>query len=345
MSHSDPHYPFLTELSQDYFRSTLEFDDPSVIELLARKKAILASNHAGMNFPWDAIVFFETLRRFYGGRLRGRFLASPLLFASRFLQPFGLERFWDLYCDRASKENFDRALAKGLSVAVHPEGVAGIAKGFDKRYRLQDFSATFIHMSLRHRAPIVPVYVINGEYLNPFAYGIKALNRLVNRLGLPFLPLGLTTILLVFLPFLAYAALPARIRVIVGKPIEPWHLEEEPRAISALVREKMQKELDAYVESHGRSPYDLRNLAKLVRKKGPRALLLGPWAWAFRLHLGAGTESKSGFRRALAFGACLSLLVPVVGWISYVTLTLVDAKVGRRDTSPAAAGEVTGEAA
>lgn len=50
---------------------------------------------------------------------------------------------------------------------------------------------------------LFPVRTINAEYLHPFSYRSDTLNRLVQKLGVPFLPFPLTALVPVF-PWMFY---------------------------------------------------------------------------------------------------------------------------------------------
>ncbi|MBK8396424.1 MAG: 1-acyl-sn-glycerol-3-phosphate acyltransferase [Leptospiraceae bacterium] len=68
----------------------------------------------------------------------------------------------------ATLDNFDSMMKlKESNVLIFPEGIAGIGKGFDKRYQLQQFSSSFIRMAIKYKTDIIPVSVVNGEYINP----------------------------------------------------------------------------------------------------------------------------------------------------------------------------------
>ena len=95
------------------------------------------------------------------------------------------------------------------NLLIYPEGVPGIGKGFNKRYQLQRFSSSFITMSIKYRTDIVPILTVNGEFINPYAYRSQVLNNLVNKIGVPFLPVGLVSLLIPFQPWIFYMGFPA----------------------------------------------------------------------------------------------------------------------------------------
>src|SRR5439155_4623730 len=109
-------------------------------------------------------------------------------------------------------ENCVRLLEMDEPVLVFPEGVRGISKTFDQRYKLTDFGLGFMRMALQTRAPIVPVAVVGAEeqYIS-----VADLRRVARLLGIPALPV-LPQLLLPggFLP------LPTKYRVYFGAPLE-----------------------------------------------------------------------------------------------------------------------------
>ena len=115
---------------------------------------------------------------------------------------------------RACPENAERLLEKEGIVGVFPEGVHGIKKLFQERYRLQRFGrGGYIRLCLRMRAPIVPCAIIGAEESSPLLYRLEGLTEL---LGLPYFPITPT------FPFLGPAGLlpaPTKWRMRFGEPI------------------------------------------------------------------------------------------------------------------------------
>jgi 1-acyl-sn-glycerol-3-phosphate acyltransferase len=83
-------------------------------------------------------------------------------------------------------ENCRRLLAAGETILVFPEGVRGLNKTFDKRYRLQEFGLGFMRLALETQTPIVPVAVVGAEEQAPAIFDFKAAAKM---LGLPALPI------------------------------------------------------------------------------------------------------------------------------------------------------------
>jgi 1-acyl-sn-glycerol-3-phosphate acyltransferase len=258
--------------------------------------AVLAGNHSGTAFPWDAMVLDALLWRHDGmpERAKCRSVFERELSMRWWMRPFGIDDFWrrgggvDMTFD-----NFDRLLADGHRVLYYPEGVPGIGKGFLRRYRLQRFSSSFVILAARHRAPVVPVHIVNAEWVIPFNLTLGPVDRLVERLfGVPFFPLPAAPLCLLF-PWMWYLSLPARMIFVVGESIDvaTWAREvgldpERPdrelaRQLAERVRGAMQAELTRLVERYGRRPYQARSLRRaLARARQRRALRrVLPWSW------------------------------------------------------------------
>ena len=110
-------------------------------------------------------------------------------------------------------DNARRLLERGEAVLVFPEGVAGIAKPFAKRYQLQDFGTGFMRLALETGSPIVPIGVVGAEEQAPGLVNLRPLARL---LGLPAFPVTPTFPLLGPLGLLP---LPTRYRILFGEPM------------------------------------------------------------------------------------------------------------------------------
>lgn len=260
--------------------------------------AILASNHSGTAYPWDAIALEGLLWRRYG--FEPEMLCRPVfekeLSMAWWMRPFGIDNFWrrgggvDMTFD-----NFHRLLERGERVLYYPEGVPGIGKGFGRRYQLQRFSSSFIVQAARHSAPVVPIYTVNAEWVMPFNYTSRWLDRLVQTFHVPFFPLPAGPLTLIF-PWMWYLSLPARMVFVVGEPIDVRaRLEatgaaniddpqrDDARAVAEQIRREMQVELDRHVERYGRWPYQWRSLRRAWARAKRRGVLnrAMPWGWAW----------------------------------------------------------------
>ena len=288
----------LNPLVDHYFRPRLLGAD----KLPAHGPLILAANHSGTAFPYDGMVLDSLLWRRDGMRADAkiRTVYEKMLSQHWWMRPFGIDNFWrraggvDLTFD-----NFDRLLARGERVAYYPEGVAGIGKGFRRRYRLQPFSTSFVIMAARHRAPVFPVYIVNAEWVIPFNFTLPALDRLMRRFfGVPFLPLPGALFAITF-PWAWYLACPARLTFIVGDPLDVRSLVlaagetdlERPdrgrmKRVAEQIRRQLQGDLERHVRRYGRRPYQLRSLWRSLRRAQRRGRLgrVLPVSWAFALN-------------------------------------------------------------
>ncbi len=100
--------------------------------------------------------------------------------------------------------NCARMLDNDEAVIVFPEGIRGSGKMYKKRYQLQRFGNGFMHLAMKHNAPIVPVGVVGCEETMPAIANIKPLAKL---LGIPYVPV--TTPI----------PLPAKVSLHFGKPM------------------------------------------------------------------------------------------------------------------------------
>ncbi|MGZ3723781.1 MAG: 1-acyl-sn-glycerol-3-phosphate acyltransferase, partial [Bdellovibrionales bacterium] len=274
--------------ADNYFRSVVIEEYEKLTDL--NEPVILASNHSGMSFPWDNFVLFDLLLERCEGRLSITGLLAPILLDNPLLSPFALPDASYFFSAPATMKNFEELMQKRASVFINPEGIAGIGKGFNHRYELQPFSSSFIRMCIKYDRPLIPISIVNGEYLNPYAYSSRTLNKVLNLIGMPFLPLGPTIILCAIFPFVAYIALPARLHYVIGrridvkkmaaKPYEQMSVEEI-KALTEQVRQIMQTNLDASVEKYGKVPYGWRSFLSSFRKLGWKSVALIPITWPF----------------------------------------------------------------
>lgn len=256
---------------------------------------ILIANHSGNAFPHDAVVLDALLWRQDGLRPEAklRTVYEPELSFVWWMRPYGIRDFWrrgggvDVTYD-----NFDRLLARGDRVLQFPEGVPGIGKGFNRRYELQRFKTSFVLLAARRGVPVVPIHIVNAEWVHPFGYTIPPLDRVMQRVfGVPFLPLPIGLLAIVF-PFVWFLAFPAKMVFVVGKPLDVGRamrdegitdLDAPPRdalARAAMrLRHEVQRELDECVAMHGVPRYEFRSLFRALRRAGRKALAATPLGW------------------------------------------------------------------
>lgn len=232
---------------------------------------ILAANHSGNAFPYDGIALDALLWGREGMTDEGKFrtVYEHELSLVWWMRPFGIDDFWrrgggvDMTFD-----NFDALLRRGDRALYFPEGVPGIGKGFNRRYQLQPFHTSFLRLAATHDVPIVPVYVVNGEWIHPIGYTFGWLDWLMQRVFLvPFLPLPIGLLAIVF-PWMWFLAFPAKLVFVVGDPIDAAAAVREAetmRQATEKVRERMQRGLDESVERFGGRRYDLPGLWRAFR--------------------------------------------------------------------------------
>lgn len=260
-----------------------------------RGPVIFAPNHSGNAFPYDAMILDVTLWKHDGleptAKVRTTF--EKELAATWWMNPFGIDNFWRRGGGvDATFDNIDRLLGRGDRVVYFPEGVPGIGKGFARRYRLQPFRTSFVRLAAKHGCPILPVYVVNGEWIMPFHFMLDPVDRMFRRFfHVPFLPLP-GALLAIAWPWTWYLSLPARLVFKIGEPIDvaarvreagiesPETADREPlERVAESIRLEMQEELDRLVGRFGRAPYRYGSLRRAFRRaRGSRSALY-PWAW------------------------------------------------------------------
>lgn len=301
-------FPYYEPFEPDYLRDLIETRFGPIVRhyfrprflgarrLPERGPAIFAANHSGNAFPYDGMVLDALLweRSGYDPERKCRSVFEKELATTWWMRPWGIDNFWrrgggvDMTFD-----NFDRLLQRGERVLYYPEGVPGIGKGFHRRYQLQRFSSSFVILAARHDAPVVPISIVNAEWVIPFSFTLRPVDRLVQRLfGVPFLPLPAAPLAILF-PWMWYLTLPARMVFVVGEPLDmrAWLAEAgltdlaDPdravlRAVAERARRAMQVQLDRAVGRYGRAPYHARSLFRALRAARRRRLRVLPWRWA-----------------------------------------------------------------
>lgn len=301
---------------------------------------IFASNHSGMAFPWDGIMLAAGLyEKFDYGPDSMRPLTSPMLSESVLMNPYLHRNIWKMVGSvDASFLNFETMmLQKEHNLLIYPEGVAGIGKGFNKRYQLQRFSSSFITMSIKYQTDIVPILTVNGEYINSYAYKSGWINKIVNKIGVPFFPIGFISLFLPLQPWIFYMGFPAKLIYVLGNAIKPHEMTsksieelsfEELTVIKKEVQKNIQNQLEEAVVKYGAKPFhwrefisiNFRNLGKL-----PYSMPFG-WPLLFEHFNRLWENDKIGDEPLkLGFLSSLRIIVrspkqlifylPIIGWI------------------------------
>jgi 1-acyl-sn-glycerol-3-phosphate acyltransferase len=177
-------------------------------EHVPRGGSLLVANHAGA-LPIDGPVLHQVLRRNRPELADSRWLVEDQVFYAPVLGTL-LNR---LGAVRASPENATRLLEEGRPVCVFPEGIQGIGKPFQERYRLKRFGrGGFVKLALRTGVPILPVAIVGGEESLPLLAKLPG-----SFLGVPYLPV---------MP-LGPIPLPAKWSVRIGPPLRLPELDKQ----------------------------------------------------------------------------------------------------------------------
>lgn len=302
--------------------------------------SIFASNHSGMAFPWDAIILASKVYEMFDyGPDSMRPLASPMLSESFLMNPYQYEDLWKIVGSvDASFLNFETMMLQDEhNLLIYPEGVPGIAKGFNKRYQLQRFSSSFITMSIKYKTDIVPILTVNGEYINPYAYHSTWLNKLVNKLGVPFFPVGFISLFIPLQPWVFYMGFPAKLTYVLGETIKPYEMTDKPIdeisldemvEIKEKVRANMQQQLIKAAQKYGKSPYKLGEFFSVNLKNLGKLPYSMPFGWpllfeSFRLSQKKNKKGENSLK--LGFLSSLRIILqspkqlfyylPIIGWI------------------------------
>jgi 1-acyl-sn-glycerol-3-phosphate acyltransferase len=148
----------------------------------AEGAGLIVANHSGV-LPWDGMMVNLAVRHQHPARRQVRMLALDMFALLPFLAPL-LARTGAV---RANPENGERLLRRGELVGVFPEGVKGVGKPYEDRYRLARFGrGGFVRLALRTGAPIVPCAIVGAEEVHPKIGGMDWIGR---PLGLPYVPI------------------------------------------------------------------------------------------------------------------------------------------------------------
>ena len=297
-----------SDIISHYFRAELIGEE----NLPSNGPLILASNHSGNAFPHDSFVLDQLSWRATGfpKKEKIRPLYSPKLAVNWWMRPFGLDNWWRKFgAIDQTYLNFDRTLANDGRVIYYPEGIPGIGKGFNRRYQLQPFQPSFVKLAARYDVPIIPVYGINAEWINPANLTFRWIDKISSRLiGVPFIPLPLIILAIIF-PFFFYFGFPCNMKFVIGKPIsirdrirsaaksDPSDPDrEDSEKIASEIRKTMQEELNLLVNKHGKKPFHIRTLISSFRTIKGKRWLTSPFGWPilFTRHYRDFYDRKSG---------------------------------------------------
>ncbi len=327
-------------LNDKYFRTEFKGFDKLPVRNKPDTPLIYITNHSGMAFPWDAVMFGSQLIRntdYDYGTFRA--LAAPMLSKSRLMNPYMLSDMWKKSgAIDATFVNFEASMyTNGPDVLIYPEGVPGIGKGFNRKYQLQRFATSYVRMSIKYQTDVIPFVTVNGEYINPFSYKIDAIDRFFQKFGIPFFPLSILTLLMFFQPWIFYLAFPAKLIFVKGKAIKPYKMIDKPyeeitdqefEEVSLKVKKKTQDLLDDSVKKYGKKPYDFKELFKIFIKNFFLLPLILPSGWPLlfaefeRQYVKKGAKDvniKIRFWTFIQFFLqnlfVIFYFIPILGWI------------------------------
>jgi 1-acyl-sn-glycerol-3-phosphate acyltransferase len=162
-------------LYQRYFRVASH----GIEHIPAAGPAILVANHGGV-LPVDGTMLcLDVLFRSQPPRI-------PRAVVDRFvpLLPFVGTSMARIGAVTGTRANVRRLLERGELLVIWPEGTTGVAKPFQKRYRLQEWRVGHAELAIRHRAPVVPVAILGAEESWPLLARIRG----SHLFGAPYLP-------------------------------------------------------------------------------------------------------------------------------------------------------------
>jgi len=295
---------------------------------------ILASNHSGNAFPHDALVLDALLWRQDGNVPDRKFRSvySPKLARTWLMRLFGIDNFWRR-CGAVDMTyyNFRELIKHDERIVYYPEGIPGIAKGFNRRYQLQPFSRSFVVLAAEHNVPVYPVYTINAEWVNPTSFTIPWLDKIVDRYtGVPFFPIPAALIAILF-PFFFYFGFPCKMKFFVGKPLPldewlqsfGWIKGTKPTRSQAdktaeMARIEMQRNLDDLVSEFGQKPYDFPDLIRSIRTIPGKAWpVIGPgWPYGFIRHERdlVRPAATNKLHKWIRDADLIAYYLPLIGW-------------------------------
>ncbi|RMI03710.1 MAG: hypothetical protein D6681_09445 [Calditrichaeota bacterium] len=334
----------LAPIDECYFRSRFIGFDELPERNDPQRPLIYISNHSGMAFPWDAMIFASMLFRRTGYDMRRavRPLAAPDLSKVTLMNPYLVENFWKR-CGGidATFLNFETMMhQQEANLLLYPEGIPGIGKGFNHRYRLQRFASSFVRLSIKYRTDVITFYTVNGEYINPYNLESRLVNRIVQKAGIPFIPIGVMTLMIPFQPWIFYFGFPARLTYVMGERLKPYEMidkpyeeitDEEFREIADRIRRRMQKGLDEAVKRYGQKPYDARHMLSTWWKNRRRFPYFIPCFWPslFKEYERLANEKKvsqwelslrAGWRALWKNPIAVAFFLPIIGWIPILIL-------------------------
>lgn len=170
--------PFLSFLYNTWWRVACEGID----YVPEAGRGLLVSNHSGV-LPWDGAMIATAV---YEEHTTARIVRNLFLHWFSTL-PFVGTTMSGLGSVPGIPGNAVRLLEEDELVCTFPEGLKGVGKLFQNRYRLARFGrGGFVQTALRTRSPIVPVAVVGAEEIYPMVADARPI---ANLFGMPYFPI------------------------------------------------------------------------------------------------------------------------------------------------------------
>jgi len=196
------------------------------IDNVPEGRVLVVSNHSGQ-IPIDGMVIVSACLL---DRKPPRMLRSMI---EKWVPTLPFVSYFFARCGQVvgTPENCRVLLQRDEGILVFPEGVRGISKTYDHRYRLEPFGLGFMRLALENDTPVVPMAVIGAEEQAPAIFNAR---RIAKYLGMPSFPVTPT------FPWLGPAGMmpyPVRYRLYFG---EPMKFDGDPDDEDAVVLAKVQ---------------------------------------------------------------------------------------------------------
>lgn len=167
-------------------------------------RCFIIANHSGQ-LPFDATMIAMAA---FLEREPPRFLRSMV---ERFVPSTPFVSAFLARCGQilGTPENCRRLLSADEAIQIFPEGVRGLNKTWQHRYKLQRFGQGFMRLAIETQTPIVPTVVVGAEEQSMSLYNAKAVGNLVGMPAFPVTPI----------PVLGLLPLPSRYHIVFGEPM------------------------------------------------------------------------------------------------------------------------------
>ncbi|MFT6960802.1 MAG: 1-acyl-sn-glycerol-3-phosphate acyltransferase [Flammeovirgaceae bacterium] len=341
----------LVPLDKYYFRTKSVGFEEWEKRNIPNVPVIYISNHSGMAFPWDGMMLTSTLlkRANFETTKSARPLVAPMLTKTKLVNPFMVDEFWRragaidaTYLNAETMMHYQDS-----DFFLYPEGVPGIGKGYNNKYKLQRFATSFLRMSLKYKADVIPIVTVNGEYINPYSYSFEWANKIARKVGIPFLPISFMLILAIFQPWLFYFGFPAQLTFVKGRRMSPYKMidkeyaditEEEIKELTKHIHDEMQKDLDEAVKLYGKNPFKWGEFFKTIFSAGKLLPFVIPSGWPILFREHASQFEKKGKDFQMEYGwlnmlkylfknpLAISLFIPVLGLIPMIIIGAMKVK-------------------